>query len=147
VIPKTSLDAEGVLTYGAEIVILATGAAWSAGGTVALHPMPGAELDSVYTPEEVAAAGGGIEGERVLVYDVDSYFTGVAMAELLLRAGKQVTVVTPSPNLAQYMFFTGEGFRVNRQIRAAGAKIVTDHLVTEVDSEGARGQNVWSPDP
>jgi dimethylamine/trimethylamine dehydrogenase len=147
VIAKTRLDAEGVLTYGAEIVVLATGAAWSADGATALNPMPGAELDSVYTPEAVAAAGGEIEGERVLVYDVDSYFTGVAMAELLLGAGKQVTLVTPSPNLAQYMFFTGEGFRVNRQIRAAGAQIVTDHLVTEVGPDGARGQNVWSPDP
>ncbi len=147
VILKTRLDAEGVLTYGAEIVILATGAAWSAAGTTALHPMPGAELDSVYTPEQVAAAGGEIEGERVLVYDVDSYFTGVAMTEILLGAGKQVTVVTPSPNLGQYMFFTGEGFKVNRQIRAAGATVVTDHVVTEVGPEGARGQNVWAPDP
>jgi dimethylamine/trimethylamine dehydrogenase len=116
VIPKTRLDAEGVLTYGAEIVVLATGSSWRADGMSALTPMPGAELDSVHTPEQVAAASGQIEGEHVLVYDADSYFTG-------------------------------EGFRVNRQIRAAGATVVTDHLVTEVGPAGARGQNVWSPDP
>jgi dimethylamine/trimethylamine dehydrogenase len=147
VIPKTRLDAEGMLTYGAEIVVVATGSSWRADGTTALNAMPGAEHDSVYSPEQVAAVSGAIDGDHVLVYDADSYFTGVAMVEMLLAAGKRVTVVTPSPNLAQFMFFTGEGFRVNRQIRAAGATVVTDHLVTEVGPEGARGQNVWAPDP
>jgi dimethylamine/trimethylamine dehydrogenase len=145
-IPKTRLDAEGVLGYGAEIVILATGSAWS-DGSDGLNPIAGAELDCVYTPEQVAAAKGAIAGDRVLVYDVDSYFTGVAMAELLRAAGKEVTVVTPSPNLAQFMFFTGEGFRVNRQLRGAGVTVVTEHLLTEVSAGSARGQNVWSPEP
>jgi len=109
--------------------------------------MPGAELDSTYRPEQVAAVNGEIEGDHVLVYDADGYFTGVAMVEMLLAAGKRVTIVTPAPNLGQFMFFTGEGFRVNRQIRAAGATVVNDHMVTEVSAGGARGQNVWSPDP
>ena len=146
-IPKTRLDAEAVLTYGAEIVVVATGASWRADGMVSLNPLPGAELDSVYTPEQVSAAGGAIDGDDVLVYDSDGYFTGVAMAEMLLAAGKRVTVVSPAPNLAQYMFFTGEAFRVNRQIREAGAKIVPNHMVTEIGAGLARGQNVWSPDP
>jgi dimethylamine/trimethylamine dehydrogenase len=45
------------------------------------------------------------------------------------------------------MFFTGEGFRVNRQIRAAGATVVPNHTVTELSAGGARGENVWAPDP
>jgi dimethylamine/trimethylamine dehydrogenase len=147
VIPKTRLDAEGVLTYGAEIVIVATGSSWRADGMMSLNPLPGAELDSVYTPEQVSDAKGEIDGDDVLVYDADGYFTGVAMAEILLAAGKRVTVVSPAPNLAQYMFFTGEGFRVNRQIREAGATIVPNHTVTEIGPGLARGQNVWSPDP
>jgi dimethylamine/trimethylamine dehydrogenase len=147
VIPKTRLDAEGVLTYGAEIVVIATGARWRADGAAGHEPMPGAELDSVHTPESVAAAAGEIDGDSVLVYDAEGYFTGVAMAEMLLAAGKRVTIVTPAPNLAPYMFFTGEGFRVNRQIRAAGATVITNHLVTELSAGRARGQNVWSPDP
>lgn len=147
VIPKTRLDAEGVLTYGAEIVIVATGASWRADGMMSLNPLPGTELDSVYTPEQVSDAKGEIEGDHVLVYDADGYFTGVAMAEMLLAAGKQVTVVAPAPNLAQYMFFTGEAFRVNRQIREAGVTIVPNHVLTEIGPGRARGQNVWSPDP
>jgi dimethylamine/trimethylamine dehydrogenase len=101
----------------------------------------------VHTPEEVFAAGGRIDGERVLVYDTDGYFTAVAMAEMLIAAGKQVTVVTPFANFAMYMFFTGEGFRVNRDLRAEGATIVPGHLVNEIGSGSVRGQGIWAPDP
>lgn len=147
VIGKTRLEPEGVLTYGAEIVVIATGSRWRADGKSGHGAIEGADLPSVYTPEQVAAVSGAIDGERVLVYDADGYFTGVAMAEMLLAAGKEVTVVTPSPNLAPFMFFTGEGFRVNRQIRSAGATIVPNHAVSAVGPEGVRGQNVWAPDP
>jgi dimethylamine/trimethylamine dehydrogenase len=147
VIGKTRLDAEGVLTYGAEIVVIATGSRWRSDGYSGHGTIAGAELDSVYTPDQVAAAAGEIDGDRVLVYDADGYFTGVAMAEMLLAARKRVTIVTPAPNLAPFMFFTGEGFRVNRQIRAAGATVVPNHTVTEVSAAGARGENVWAPDP
>jgi dimethylamine/trimethylamine dehydrogenase len=71
----------------------------------------------------------------------------VGMAEMLLDAGKQVTVVTPFPNFAQYMFFTGEAFRVNRDLRARGVTIVPAHVVLEITPQGLRGQNVWAPDP
>jgi dimethylamine/trimethylamine dehydrogenase len=149
VIDKTHLDAEGVLTYGADIVVVATGARWRADGMngPTQTPIPGAERDSVHTPEQVFAAGGDIDGERVLVYDTDGYFTAVAMAEMLMAAGKQVTVVTPFANFAMYMFFTGEGFRVNRELRAEGATIVPAHLVNEIGAGSMRGQGIWSPDP
>ena len=148
-IGKTRLEAEGVLTYGAEIVVIATGARWRADGMngATQEPIPGADLESVYAPEQVADLAGAIAGERVLVYDTDGYFTGVAMFEMLHAAGKQVTFVTPSSKLAPYMFFTGEGFRVNRQMHASGATIVTSHLITELSAGGARGQHVWSADP
>ena len=149
VIRGTRLDAEGVLTYGAEIVVLATGARWRADGMngPTQAPIPGAELDFVYTPEQVSAVGGAIDGEHVLVYDTDGYFTAVGMAEMLLSAGKRVSVVTPFPNLAPFMFFTGEAYRVNRELRAQGVSIVPSHLLSEIAPSGLRGQNVWAPDP
>jgi dimethylamine/trimethylamine dehydrogenase len=149
VILKTTLDGDGVLTYGAEIVVIATGSRWRADGMngPTQSPIPGAERDFVYTPEQVSAARGAISGERVIVYDTDGYFTGVGMAEMLLAAGKRVTVITPFPNFAQYMFFTGEAFRVNRSLRAEGVTIVPAHVALEITPDGLRGQNVWAPDP
>jgi dimethylamine/trimethylamine dehydrogenase len=149
IVLNTRLDAEGVLTYGAEIVVIATGARWRADGMngPTQSPIPGAGRDFVFTPERVSAVRGAISGERVVVYDTDGYFTAVGMVEMLLAAGKQVTVITPFANFAQYMFFTGEAFRVNRTLRAQGVKIIPAHIVLEITERGPRGQSVWAPDP
>jgi dimethylamine/trimethylamine dehydrogenase len=149
IVPKTRLDAHGVLSYGADIVVIATGARWRADGMngPTQAPIPGAEHDFVYTPEQVSALGGEIDGEHVLVYDTDGYFTAVGMAEMLLAAGKRVTVLTPFANFASFMFFTGEAFRVNRELRAQGVEIVPLHVLGEITPDGLRGQNVWAPEP
>ena len=149
VILGTRLDAEAVLTYGAEIVVVASGARWRADGMngPTQSTIPGAEHDFVHTPEQVSAANGAIDGDHVLVYDTDGYFTAVGMAEMLLAAGKRVTVLTPYANFATFMFFTGEAFRVNRELRAQGVEIVPLHLLGEITPEGLRAQSVWAPDP
>lgn len=149
VILNRPLDAEAVRTYGADIVVIATGASWRSDGMngPTQTSIPGAELDFVHTPEQVSAARGEIAGEHVLVYDTDGYFTAVAMAELLLAAGKRVTLLTPYPNLSPFMFFTGEAFRVNRELRARGVSVISSHVLSEITPSGLQGQNVWSPDP
>jgi dimethylamine/trimethylamine dehydrogenase len=149
VILKTPLDSEGVLTYGAEIVVIATGARWRSDGMngPTQSTIPGAELPFVYTPEQVSAANGAIDGKHVLVYDTDGYFTAVGMAEMLLAAGTQVTVATPFPNFASFMFFTGEAFRVNRELRAQGVEVIPLHVLTAITPAGLEAQNVWAPGP
>jgi dimethylamine/trimethylamine dehydrogenase len=42
------------------------------------------------------------------------------------------------------MFFTGEAFRVNRQLRARGVRVITGHVLSEISPDGLRGQEVWS---
>ena len=88
-----------VLGYGADIVVVATGARWAADGlNGATHaPIPGADasLPHVLTPEQMMVEGKEVPGERVLVYDSDGYYMGVGLAEKLAREGKQVTFVTP----------------------------------------------------
>ena len=77
------------------------------------------------------------------MYDTDGYYTAVGMAELLLNAGKRVTVVTPLANLAPFMAFTGELGPVNVGLRARGAQIVPLHLLSHIGADGQRGQSVW----
>jgi dimethylamine/trimethylamine dehydrogenase len=146
---ETRLDADAIFDYGAEIVVIATGARWRSDGLngTTQQTIPGAELDCSYTPEQISAAKGQIDGEHVLVYDTDGYFTAVGMAEMLLAAGKRVTVLTPFANFASFMFFTGEAFRVNRELRAQGVEIVPLHVLSEITPDGLRGQNVWAPEP
>jgi dimethylamine/trimethylamine dehydrogenase len=143
------LSAEDVLTYGAEIVVIATGSRWRTDGMngPTQAPIPGADKPFVHAPEAVADAGGDIEGDHFVVYDTDGYFTAVAMAELLLSKGKRVTVITPFPNLSPTMFFTGEAFKVNRELRARGVEVIPSHVLLEITDEGLRGQNTWISDP
>ena len=144
---STRLSVEDTFTYGAEIVVIATGARWRADGMngPTQSPIPGADAPHVFTPEQVSDAGGSIDGEHVVIYDTDGYFTAVGMAELLMRQGKTVTMITPFPNLGPYLFFTGEAFRINRELRAAGVEIVPNHVVTEIDGSRLRGVHAFDP--
>jgi dimethylamine/trimethylamine dehydrogenase len=144
----TRLDADAIFEYGAEIVVIATGARWRSDGLngTTQHTIPGAELDCSYTPEQISAAKGQIDGEHVLVYDTDGYFAAVGVAELLLNAGKRVTFVTPQPNVAPFMAFTGEFGPVNVSLRERGAEIVLQHTLAQIAPGAMRGASVWGGD-
>jgi dimethylamine/trimethylamine dehydrogenase len=69
------------------------------------------------------------------------------MAQMLMAAGKRVTLLTPFPNLSPYMFFTGEAFRVNRELRADGVEIIPNHALLEIEGTTLRGCHAFSPAP
>jgi dimethylamine/trimethylamine dehydrogenase len=142
---ETRLDADAIFEYGAEIVVIATGARWRSDGLngTTQQTIPGAEHDCSHTPEQISAAKGQIDGEHVLVYDTDGYFAAVGVAELLLNAGKRVTFVTPQPNVAPFMAFTGEFGPVNVSLRERGAEIVLQHTLAQIAPGAMRGASVW----
>ena len=73
IVRSTRLSTEDVLTYGAEIVVIATGARWRGDGMngPTQAPIPGAGADNVFTPDQVSDKGGAIDGDHVVVYDTD----------------------------------------------------------------------------
>src|SRR6202171_2075850 len=105
------MTADEVLQYGADKVVIATGAHWSTVGLGAeVHrPIHGADASraSVLTPEQIMR-GKEVPGERVVVLDGEGYFTGIAMAELLADRGKQVTLVTNMNDVAEFSKYTME---------------------------------------
>ena len=150
-IGRTQLRAEDILEYGAEIVVLATGASWNGAGMngVTLEEVAGADASAphVLTPDQLM-----LEGKRplpgpVLVYDCDGYFVGPGMAELLAREGREVTYVTPFDSLAPFTHYTGEQARLNRDLRKLGIGIVCGHVVNEIDGQSARGESTWREGP
>ena len=108
---KPRLDADGVLDYGADAVVLATGSSSSGQGYNAtdMGTIPGGVAAKVQyaTPEKIMA--GKETGDRILVLDADGYFTGIAMAEMMADAGKQVSVVTSLGTVAALTEQTLEG--------------------------------------
>jgi dimethylamine/trimethylamine dehydrogenase len=128
------LDSGEVLEYGADIVVLATGARWAADGLnhVTHSAIPGAPASHVLTLEDVLAAPEPPEG-HCLVYDCEGYFVGVGIAELLAAAGARVRLVTPLPVVAPYLDRTLEGQPVRERLAQLGCELESD---TELVSIG-----------
>ena len=124
------LGVDDVLQYGAERVVIASGAHWSTTGFGAeVHAdMDGAdaELPNVLTPEQILA-GKPVPGRTAVVLDGDGRFTGIAMAELLADQGKQVTLVTNMHDVAQYSLYTMEMANNKRLLYQKGITTYTNH--------------------
>jgi dimethylamine/trimethylamine dehydrogenase len=118
------LDAAAVREYGAEIVIVATGAHWATDGlSAATHTaIAGADaaLDHVLTPEQVMADGKRPPGGRVVVYDGEGFFMAAGIAELLAGEGHRVELMTCLDQIAPICDQTLEGPMLRRRLHDAG---------------------------
>jgi dimethylamine/trimethylamine dehydrogenase len=149
-IPSTRLSAQDVREYGAELVVVATGAHWATDGLnpQTRGPIPGvdASLDWCLTPEQIMVDGKQVPGDRVVVYDTEGYFMGVSLAEKLLDEGKQVTYVTPFGQASPYTYQTGEAYRLNRMFRERGVEIVLSHVVLAAEPGRLTLAHGFAPD-
>jgi dimethylamine/trimethylamine dehydrogenase len=150
-IPRARLDADGVAEYGAELVVIATGASWSTDGcngwTRDVVPGADASLPHCLTPEQVMLEGKPVPGDRVLVYDCEGYYLGSALAERFAAEGKRVTLVTPNPNAGPYLAFTAELPHVSRVLHGLGVEVVCDHVLTAIEPGVVTGREFSIPGP
>lgn len=98
---NTQATPELVAELGAQAVIVATGARYTASGVSKnqLEGVAGAEREHVLTPEEVLLDNVRT-GQRVVVYDNTAYEVGPGIAELLADQGKEVFLVTIDSGIA-----------------------------------------------
>jgi len=141
-IPNRGLDAQGVMEYGAEIVVVATGSSWATDGMngFTMEPIDGANADlpNMLTPEQIMVAGKPVPLGKVLVYDCDGYFMGVSLAEQLARDGRDVVLVTPFETVAPYMRYTLEWPRMTRLIRSLRVDARVESTITRIREGHAR---------
>ncbi|HWT93201.1 MAG TPA: FAD-dependent oxidoreductase [Solirubrobacteraceae bacterium] len=135
--PRTELDAAGVRDYGAEVVILATGARWAPSGlSLSTHaPIPGADAEQVLTPEQLLLDGRRPAGKRVVVVDGEGELVGAATAQWLQREGYDVEIVTPWPTVAIHAEHAGEAPTLRRELVQGGAELVTGMVVTAIEAD------------
>ena len=125
------VTAAEILDYEFDHVAVATGARWRADGVGRHHTRPIA-LDPalpVLTPDHLMT-GELPEAERVVIYDDDHYYMGGVLAELLARAGRDVTLVTPATCASSWTVATMEQHRIQRRLLELGVTIVALHAVT-----------------
>jgi len=127
------LDADQVLEFGFDQVLVATGGIWRRDGVAHFHTKPiaiaaGAE---VLTPDDLMA-GARPKGKAVLLYDDDHYYMGGVLAELLVKEGCRVTLVTPSSDVSTWSKNTIDQFKIQARLIELGVALVTARAVTAI---------------
>lgn len=126
---------EGVLDYGADKVVIATGSHWITDGRNCLthDPIPGADAsrDDQLTPEQVFEGRKKI-GRRVVVLNADPYFMAPSLSERLAADGHEVTLVS-GVHLANYMHFTLEYPNMRRRLHELGVTEIGDHFASRIE--------------
>jgi len=144
------MTADDVLTYGADKVVIATGATWLGDG---LSPMghtaiPGADalLPHCLTPTQVMA-GKDVPGNKVFILDADGHFTAIALAEMMADRGKEVTYVTCMAEIAEYGVFTLEVFNNKRILQEKNIAHHRDTWVERIEAGKITLFNIYRQGP
>jgi dimethylamine/trimethylamine dehydrogenase len=125
------LDASEVLSYGFDHVCVATGARWRGDGVGRWHTQP-LQIDAgmqMLTPDDLVE-GARPRGKQVVLYDDDHYYMGGVLAELLVREGCDVTLVTPNARVSEWTTNTLEQDRIQRRVLELGVTVMTSHTLS-----------------
>ena len=119
------VDEEQILEFGAERVLVATGARWRRDGVGRWReePVEGWDRPSVITPDDVMA--GIVPAGPVVVFDDDHYYMGGVISEQLRHSGLDVTLVTPANEVSTWTSHTEEQHRIQARILGLGIELVT----------------------
>jgi len=147
VITGTELSAQDIREYGAEIVVVATGARWSTDGLNAFThaPIPGADaaLPHILTPEQIMLEGKAVPGKRVIVYDAEGYFTAAGLAEKLAGEGFDVELATCLERVAPVTDETLEGPMLRQHLHDVGIRQRAGFLAAEIAEGVVRGTDEY----
>ncbi|MCB1395142.1 MAG: FAD-dependent oxidoreductase, partial [Rhodobacteraceae bacterium] len=118
----SALDADAVAEFGADHVLLATGAQWrrDGGGRTRLTAIDGFD-GSALTPDDILD-GTPVDGP-VVIYDDDHYYMANALAAQLAMQGHAVQIVTPLPTLGSWMAQTLEQPRMIAELHRLGVQM------------------------
>jgi dimethylamine/trimethylamine dehydrogenase len=141
--PDSLLQAGDVIDFGAEHVVVATGARWTSNLCGANElPMPGVEAPRVYTPDDLAA--GTVPEGPVAVFDFDNYYLGTAIAESLAAQGIATTYVTTAGAAGAWSIMTNEQPGMHKALERLGVALCTLEIVTGFDGETLDLAHVFS---
>lgn len=130
---NSRLTADEILELGATHVVLATGATWRKDG-VGRHFTKPIAIDlgaDVLTPDDLMS-GRRPAGSRVTIFDDDHYYMGGVLAELLVKEGHEVTLVTPASEVSSWTRNTMEQIRIQSRLARLGVEILAHRVVQSI---------------
>lgn len=134
----SDMTADEALSFGADHIIVATGAVWRRDGVGSTQytAVPGLDTIPVFTPDDVFA--GATLPHNVLIYDDEHNYMGGVLAEQLARNGHKVTLVSPLAVISSWTNFTLEQPRIVGRLHALGVEMRPRQRVVEVVGGGIR---------
>jgi dimethylamine/trimethylamine dehydrogenase len=136
------LSAQDVIEFGCDHAVIATGATWSREiPSTDGYSIAGLGGDSIFTPDDILD---GAEPESpIVVYDVDHYFMGSCLAELLRQRGSEVTIVTPASAVSAWTFMNNELAEIRARMIELGIRTVLEHHLTDSGDGEARFASIY----
>ncbi|MEZ5798064.1 MAG: FAD-dependent oxidoreductase [Paracoccaceae bacterium] len=135
--PESPMTAAEALDFGADHIVVATGAKWDR-ALCGPNEVPEGRLDrpGVFTPDDLVA--GQMPRGPVVVHDFDNYYLGSALAERLAEPGLSVTYVTTAGAAAAWGFMTNEQPQVHQSLARLGVVVRTGERVVDFDQGQVR---------
>ncbi len=111
----SKMVADDAFSFEAENIVVATGSKWQRGGFNA---------STILTPDDIMA--GNLPGlaEKIIVYDVESFYMGGLIAEKCALEGANVTYVTPVAMVSAWTVNTLEQHRIQKRLLELGVNII-----------------------
>lgn len=135
---ESLLSAADIMEFGADHVVIATGAHWRRDRYDGERYVPIAVPDSTpqfFTADDIMDDK--LPSGPTLVYDEDKYYLGGVIAERLKAAGLDVTLVTPSEAVSEWAGNTSERWKVRTHLMKLGVSIELSHALVAFDGETA----------
>jgi len=126
------MSAQSIAEFGADHVVLATGAKWVKTGIGRENPVgiKSNNAATILTPDDIMA--GQIPVCPVVVFDDDHYYMGGLVAEMLTQKGVDVTYVTPATEVSAWTHNTLEQHAIQSRLLRLGVTVITSHNLSEI---------------
>jgi len=148
VVLNSKMAAGNIAAIDPDIVITATGSRWADDGmNGASHEViEGVDTrkENCLTPDQILYENKIPPQGRLMIYDADGYYLGVALAEKYAREGRDVVYVTPLEAVDNYSVGTEENYHITASLLDLGVEVHTSKHVTSFNSGSARGCDLLS---
>lgn len=135
VYPESAMTAADVVDINADHTVIATGSRWRRDGIGVLNTEPHTFANAL-TPDDIFGASP--VTSPVVIFDDEHYFMGGALAEKLVLAGHDVTLVTPHATASYWTAYTDEQGFVQARLLNLGVRLILSHHVTAQDPGAVR---------
>jgi dimethylamine/trimethylamine dehydrogenase len=130
------LSAEDALLTEVDHIVIATGAKWRADGFGRNNAIGIGNLgasEQIFTPDDIMV--GRLPQGKVIVFDDDYYYMAPVIAEMLQKAGCQVTFVSTSNMACSFGSYTSEQPSAQKALINAGVQMIFSQNIQAYDGE------------